>query len=272
MLRMLINAFIVYRNTIGPVNYYEDREAKLYVSGQELYISTIVVADSVVVWRLYVVWGKKLWIAAMPAMMIIGTAISGFGAVSQFLTPHPVYLTAVNWATAMYAISLATNIIVTTVTAFRIWFISYRHNSTLGRSENPYFRVILLVVESGLFLAAAKIVEFALYRVSVNIGTGGDHSLWIVLNCMPQIMGILPTLIVLAVNAGFTRRDEYYNTSHSVSMSFAPNDSLPATSTAVTSSSVFDDPVGASKKTLVDIPLYPVHPSPVRVRKDNYSA
>ncbi|CCL98635.1 uncharacterized protein FIBRA_00637 [Fibroporia radiculosa] len=28
---------------------------------------------------------------------------------------------------------------------------------------------------------------------------------------MPQIMGIMPTLIILAVNAGFTRRDDFYS-------------------------------------------------------------
>jgi len=228
-LRMLINAFVVYRETIGPVAYYEDRESKLYVSGQELYVSCIVVGDSIVVWRLYVVWGKKLWIAAFPIMMIIGTAISGYGAVSQFLLKHPVYETAVNWATAMYAITLSTNILVTTATAARIWYVNYHRGSRPKEMDSPYFRVALLIVESGLFLGVAKIIEFALYRVSVNVGLSGDHALWIVLEAIPQIMGIMPTLIVLAINSGLTKGDEFYAMDHPSTQAFTREDELPTT-------------------------------------------
>ena len=99
--------------------------------------------DLVVVWRLYVVWGRNLWIAILPISMVVGefgelrvrfvwslcyrkadsvpSLVAGYGSISQWLLPNPVPETMVRWGTAMFAISLTTNVLVTAIIASRIW-------------------------------------------------------------------------------------------------------------------------------------------------------
>lgn len=48
--------------------------------------------------------------------------VSGYGAISQWLLPHPNPPTMVKWGTAMYVLSMATNILVTAAIASRIWY------------------------------------------------------------------------------------------------------------------------------------------------------
>ena len=45
----------------------------------------------------------------------------GYGAVSQWLLPHPNVVETVQWGTTMFTISMVTNIVVTAVIAARIW-------------------------------------------------------------------------------------------------------------------------------------------------------
>lgn len=91
---------------------------------------------------------------------------------------------------------------------------------------------MLLIIESGAVIAAAKIVEFTLFKMA-PLATFGNHTMYIVFDMMPQItvrlaqyfnthfqiliypqpclsmQGIMPTLIILAVNAGLTSTSTY---------------------------------------------------------------
>lgn len=50
--------------------------------------------------------------------------VGGYGAIGQYFPAHPSLKTSVAWGTAMFSVSLATNIIVTGLTAGRIWYIT----------------------------------------------------------------------------------------------------------------------------------------------------
>ncbi|CCM05309.1 uncharacterized protein FIBRA_07523 [Fibroporia radiculosa] len=241
-LRLLINGFIVYVQDPGPQVYFANIVVPLNVAKDVVYVTNIWVGDSVIVWRLYVIWGKKLWIAAFPVCMMIATAITGYYAIGRWLNPAldsthlnlAFYETSFHWVTAMYAVSLCTNVSVTIVTATRIWWVGHRNTKILGSdTHSPYSRVILLLLESGSVLSAAKTIEFALFETSGN-GYGGDNSVWIVIESMPQIMGIMPTLVILAVNAGFTRRDDFYSLApqtHTVQFASQPPNTNPTMGT-----------------------------------------
>jgi len=48
-------------------------------------------------------------------------AVSGYGAIARYYTPNPYTPTSVEWAKGMLTVSMATNIIVTLLTAGKIW-------------------------------------------------------------------------------------------------------------------------------------------------------
>ncbi|KAI0664486.1 hypothetical protein C8Q70DRAFT_1049959 [Cubamyces menziesii] len=220
-LTRLIQGFIVYRDTIGPIAYFSSVWLRVNMAKDYLYITTMFTGDLVVVWRLYVVWGKNYWYALLPFLMCVSEFIVGYGAVSQWLLPHPDGPEMVRWGTAMFSISMATNVCVTAVIASRIWYVSMRTQRVMGvESSGRYNRVILLIVESGALISATKLTEFVLFRIAPGDGIGGLNAMYILYEIVPQITGIVPTMIIYAVNKGFTQRDNYY-TSHKTTLAFA---------------------------------------------------
>lgn len=107
-------------------------------------------------------------------------------------------------------------------------------------SQDNYSRAVLLIVESGALIAAAKIIEFTLFKLAPVDGLNGLNALYIVYEVMPQItvscfpmgtvlnqrlslalQGLAPTAIVYAVNNGYTQKDDYYTTGAKSTILFA---------------------------------------------------
>ncbi|KAI0649251.1 hypothetical protein C8Q79DRAFT_1007789 [Trametes meyenii] len=203
-LTRLIQGFVLYRDTVGPEHYFSDVSVPINLVKDYLYITNLVLGDCVVVWRLYVVWGRNLRIAAVPAMLVAFEALAGYGSCTIETLPDAQYKIVAIWGTTMYTTSLVTNVFVTATVALRIWYIS-RHAKRAGLGGVQYGGLLLLIIESGALIAAAKVVEFVLFEFVPGDGLFGLNALYIVYECMPQITGIVPTLIVWAVTHGYTR-------------------------------------------------------------------
>ena len=59
-------------------------------------------------------------------------------------------------------------------------------SSTTISPSRRYRTIVLLIIESGAVIAAAKIVEFVLFKTA-PLATFGNHTLYIVFDMMPQI-------------------------------------------------------------------------------------
>ena len=148
---------------------------------------------------------------------------------------------------------MVTNIIVTGLTAGRIWYVAFYDTlspslncnfwryvartldaKSFGESLRRYRLVIVLIVESGAFMAISKIIEFTLFKLAPDDGLNGLNALYIPMDCMPQIMvsslficntrdffltllyqGICPTFILLAVSTGLSSPGATAHTPHS---------------------------------------------------------
>jgi len=202
----LINAFIFNGDTPdGAIIYLANIAIPVNRSKDMIYVTLIVLGDSILVWRCFMVWSRNYYVIAFPCIMVLGTAISGYGAVGQYYLPDPFTVTAVNWATSLLIVSMATNIVVTLLTAGRIWAISRKLSQMTYSSAGGHYRqILLLIIESGVVITCCKMLEFILFELSPN-GLVGLNALYVLMDSMPQIMGICPTLIILAVNQGYTR-------------------------------------------------------------------
>lgn len=56
----------------------------------------------------------------------------------------------------------------------------------MGNMATTYTRLILLLIESGFVIAAAKVTEFVLFEVAGS-GIGGNNAMYIPFDIMPQI-------------------------------------------------------------------------------------
>ncbi|KAF5312087.1 hypothetical protein D9619_003864 [Psilocybe cf. subviscida] len=100
------------------------------------------------------------------------------------------------WDSAFPPLTLFTNGYATALIAARIWYFRRRERAPLNYTVSLSLgRTAAIVIESGAIYSATLIPFIALYQVKNN---GGD----ILFNCIPQVIGIVFSLIVVRVAAG----------------------------------------------------------------------
>ncbi|TCD70023.1 hypothetical protein EIP91_005275 [Steccherinum ochraceum] len=208
-LTRLIQAFVVHVHDSdeGAILYLANIAIDINRSKDMIYITAIWLGDSILVWRCFVVWNRDWRVIALPCIMVIATAVSGYGAVGMYFDPNLNPIVATNWASGMLAVSMVTNFILTILTAGRLWFLSRKIDFDAQMEPTSYLPhriVVLAILEAGLLVTIAKFLEFLFFELAPINGLTGNNALYVMMECMPQLMGIAPTLIILAVNLGFT--------------------------------------------------------------------
>ncbi|KAJ3544747.1 hypothetical protein NM688_g5704 [Phlebia brevispora] len=153
--------------------YYAEIWDGLSIFKQALYATNNIVADGLVVYRCYVVWGRSLYVIVVPVLMLIATTVCGYLAVYNFSQVHPgdnVFASNIaEWGTALFSLSLATNIIVTTLIATRIWWLARQASTTLGhRHARKYHNAVAIIIESGSIYSACAMTLLILYVHRTN--------------------------------------------------------------------------------------------------------
>ncbi|KAI0827051.1 hypothetical protein BC628DRAFT_1502452 [Trametes gibbosa] len=193
--------------------YYAQIWDGLSIFKQALYATNNIVADGLVVYRCYVVWGYNWKIITVPVVMLISTTVCAYLAVYNFSQVHPgdnVFASNIaEWGTALFSLSLATNIVVTSLIATRIWWIARQASHTLGRRHaEKYKNAVAIIIESGAIYSFCLMTLLILYCQQTN-------AQYIAYDSLAQIMGIVPTLIVVRVGLGISTQDiTDYATTH----------------------------------------------------------
>ena len=152
------------------------------------------------VWRCYNVWGQSWLPSILPILLIIASAVCGFGQAVIFAearTTHSAFGSNLErWNGSLFSLSLATNVVVTSLIASRIWWVS-RQNSSLHDSSFKYRRVLLLVIESGAIYSSALVIEITLYFLNNN-------AFYIIYDPIAQLTAIVPTMIIVMTSLDLT--------------------------------------------------------------------
>ncbi|PCH40268.1 hypothetical protein WOLCODRAFT_23952 [Wolfiporia cocos MD-104 SS10] len=198
----LIMGFIVLRNQPGgPAAFFSDVSIPANVAKVGLHTVNSIVGDSVVVWRCFLVWGRDWKMCAAPIALVVGSAICGFGQTFYFARgqqyhsafAHPLVM----WNGSLFSLSLATNMVVTGLVALRVWYILRLSGGTAGFR---YWRILVIIVESGMIYSVALICEVTLYFLGLN-------SFYIVYDPIGQLTGIVPTMILVLAGLELTTND-----------------------------------------------------------------
>lgn len=188
----------------GAEEYYTKISLWLNIFKQALYATNNIVADGLVIYRCYIVWNYSRWIIVGPIVMLLATTVCAYLAVynfSQVVSGADVFaFNIAQWGTALFAISLATNITVTSLIAGRIWWLS-RETAVLGvKHLRKYHRAIAIIIESGAIYSVSLLILLVLYCLQSN-------AQYIAYDALSQIMGIVPTLIIVRVGLGISTQD-----------------------------------------------------------------
>ncbi|TFK97974.1 hypothetical protein BDV98DRAFT_607234 [Pterulicium gracile] len=163
-------------------------------------------ADIVLIYRCYIIWDCRWKIIALPCAVFGASGVCGYISASRMsLAKHGSDLFAPEiapWLKAGGALTVVTNISVTTMIAGRIWWVSRNARNVLpGCYRAKHNRVIAVIIESGGIYSFTLIIFTSLMRI------GSQNKIRIVYQALAQLAGITPTLIIVRMGLGLKPQD-----------------------------------------------------------------
>ncbi|KAL4257567.1 hypothetical protein AB1N83_009923 [Pleurotus pulmonarius] len=241
----LFDAFIFIAN---PTQVYGSVRSPKNVIKTGLYIGQTVVSDITMVYRLLIVWDRSWRILIFPALITAGLIAAGINVVVSFArspeTPAAQLFANASsrWITIASTMSLALNLMVTALMAYKIWTI---HRMVQRSTPSRIMPVITIIMESAGIYTGFLFTAFV--AVLVN-----HPFLFIVLDATSTAIGIAFSLIIVRVALGLGCENNQTTTlvrSRPELIYRAENQSYPLNSVSISVSkevSVSREPVGAN--------------------------
>jgi len=208
-------ALDVYLYADGLLNPLKYPGAVINVTGPELTAQIVlqginsILGDSIVIWRAWVVWGRRLYIIIVPSVLLGGVAYSSFGlAFVQARAGHdPHYAAQVpKYEIALPSLTLATNVAATALVLSRVFALQLttrraarfeRFGFLTGSGGVRYRRMLKILIESGGLYCLTWLILLCL----VLKHSAAQH---VFCSLVGPLTGIYPTLIIVLVSLNLT--------------------------------------------------------------------
>ncbi|KIM90159.1 hypothetical protein PILCRDRAFT_811885 [Piloderma croceum F 1598] len=157
----LVRAFKAFTGSMdlpgSPEEYYANVNTTFTMTKIALYASTTLLSDILLVYRTYIIWGRKFWVVILPALLLgLDAAMSVWftWSINQASSESGV-LVSVSMARSkyFYVVTLALNLVCTFLIGLRIWNINHKlrsHPAGLNRRE----RILSVILESAAIYTA----------------------------------------------------------------------------------------------------------------------
>ncbi|ESK94030.1 hypothetical protein Moror_12861 [Moniliophthora roreri MCA 2997] len=220
-----IVAFVEYEHAGGALAYYIRLWDWSAVVREIIFTTLCIVADALLIYRLWAVWGYRMRIAVLPTTFLLAGTVCAFIGIWGLTRISPgeddrsgkVY----SWVIAAFSMTLATNVTVTVLIAGRIWWAGREVESAFdGKYVGTYRQVsgiLGIVLESGAICSVFQLFTAILY------GTG-TNAVFLSWDPLAQVIGIAPTIIIVRVGLGVDFQHSITTSSPSPQMTTAPND------------------------------------------------
>ncbi|KAI0764819.1 hypothetical protein C8Q74DRAFT_1002433 [Fomes fomentarius] len=129
--------------------FYSRLSDKKHVAQDSIYVTNVLINDSFLTYRLFVVWNRDWRVIVLPTLLLLGTAISGYGAVI-YVANIPgegsifTALSLTRFLNALFTLPLATNLLLTCLIAGRIAWMRYetRKVTTYAPIGRSYWGIV----------------------------------------------------------------------------------------------------------------------------------
>ncbi|KAL0957957.1 hypothetical protein HGRIS_000137 [Hohenbuehelia grisea] len=167
------------------------------IQAQSIMIAFLIaIGDSILVWRVWVVWARNYWVAAFPFVLTIATWVLSMIASAE-ITNAPWVFIIPKFSQAISALYVANTVSATGLIIGRVLYIQRSVHSVSGSSNRAtskrYTGALLLIVESGLVWTVCQIIGLILANIK-------DTGITTILNLQVPLIGIMPTMIILIVH------------------------------------------------------------------------
>ncbi|ESK86485.1 hypothetical protein Moror_9867 [Moniliophthora roreri MCA 2997] len=214
--------FIRNQDWASFLAFLQHNDAKTIILGFEMVLPLCLVtmADLMLLHRCYVIWGSSKWIAFPFIFMVLSLAICEIVA-SAFVVID----------TAFWLADMGVNIILTLLTAGRIWWIAREARKYLGPAiKTKYNTIIAIILESGILYPIFVIAGIVYSELAYPEDHGSTP--FDLLAVSYQIAGIAPTLIIIRAASGKTV--EYTNANQAMSSLHFANGAAPGSTNSNT--------------------------------------
>ncbi|KAG2142366.1 hypothetical protein DEU56DRAFT_733896 [Suillus clintonianus] len=172
----IYDGLVKYRDTYpgGPVAFFADPTQITLAIMHVFYVLQTLLADGVMIYRCYVVW-RSVWIIILPSLLWCSVAVSGAGVIYSYLqaTSNSLDFFAnaaggpIQWVTAYFASTMATNGLSSGLLAYRIWMIE-RNVSAARATKGTMMPIVRVLLDAAVLYTAALLIALICYLLSNN--------------------------------------------------------------------------------------------------------
>lgn len=207
--RRLIEGYVNPPDKTAMLRYLIDITQPTNVTKTFLVVFANLFSDILIIWRVYMVWERDWKICVLPVFLCTGVFISGITAatlVSRVTPGQNIFAKQIStWGKAQFSLSLAMNVSATLLIAARIWWVTRPIRAHNPQRMKPYWRIIVIIIESAAFAAFAQTIELAFYASNFP-------GVFFVADSVVQIVAMNPLLIIAFI--GRTRSQQHSHTSY----------------------------------------------------------
>ncbi|KAI0317269.1 hypothetical protein OF83DRAFT_1244027 [Amylostereum chailletii] len=182
----------------GPLAY----DAKFYandlnVTGVVCYFIMNWLADGLLLYRLFIIWERKLLIVAFPLLMFLTSfSLSVVDLITLSQPGNSMFTdSAVNFGLLYWSFSISLNVVVTSLIVGRLLFMRRRIAAIAGeRHARVYLGISSMLIESAALYSASAIVFLVGYSLRDPLQFAAEP--------VEVIQGIAPLMIILRVANG----------------------------------------------------------------------
>ncbi|VDB85121.1 unnamed protein product [Peniophora sp. CBMAI 1063] len=256
-------AFISHDPREARIAYLADPTQPLFTTKHSILICVLLVGDSFVNYRCWIVWGKRLYVVLFPIALSFTSAAAGSYTMWAYShLPNQTILSEAKWLKAFFSLSLVANAVATSLLAYRIWAVNrqtQRALATPARGDSSRLTpIIRIVLESGIFNAMYLFV----YVMTLEFGSQG---LEIMSEMSVQLTGIIFSTIIFRISRQ-SHDDSYYSTAQLTTLQWrATKNSGPSagtgsgTSTAITTARFKSRDQSSTLPDEIEVPLEQYH-------------
>ncbi|KAI0771371.1 hypothetical protein BC629DRAFT_764702 [Irpex lacteus] len=177
ILQLLISGFhdglclqqVIYGFVAAPNvdEYLADQGTATHVAQNILYYINNLIADGVLVWRLYMVYNRNKWICVPYVIFILAAFASFAGSLHALVgskTLQALFLiTLGHWITTYWALNITIQFSASCLIAYKIWTTRSKVSGFRATPTSNTMSALWIILESGLTLSLTTVVLLAFY-------------------------------------------------------------------------------------------------------------
>lgn len=198
----LFDAFVYFADGTQPLLYYADPSQPTEVVQSGALFFTGIVGDGMLIYRLWMIWGRSKSMIIFPMCTYIGLIVSGMLATYELTQLHigdDVFVSAENcWLTSASVFTLCSKLYCTGLIAWRIWTMGGDTEKMHVRGTRNLVRTVAIIVESGSLYTMWTILFIVTYQAHLNVQ-------FTVIETWPFAAGIASMLINIRISMGWSQ-------------------------------------------------------------------